>query len=262
MDILKQLSDHARSRVIEKKRNIPEEEMKNLALQITLPKKDSFRTALEHTGMSFICECKKASPSKGIIDSEFAYREIAEDYVAAGADAISCLTEPRYFLGDDRYLKEISVLPVPVLRKDFIVDPYMIYEARTLGASAVLLIVAILQREELQEYLEVAHSIGLHALVEVHDEEEAAAAVSCGAEIIGVNNRNLRDFSVDINNSIRLRDRIPGNILMVAESGIRSREDIIRMENAGISGVLIGETLMKAKDRKKMLKELKGEMTI
>ena len=153
-------------------------------------------------------------------------------------------------------------MPVPVLRKDFIVDPYMIYEARTLGASAVLLIVAILQREELQEYLEVAHSIGLHALVEVHDEEEASAAVSCGAEIIGVNNRNLRDFSVDINNSIRLRDRIPGNILMVAESGIRSREDIIRMENAGISGVLIGETLMKAKDRKKMLKELKGEMTV
>ena len=263
MDILKQLSDYARVRVAEKKQTVSADEMKQRALDTPMPEKASFREVLERPGMSFICECKKASPSKGLIDPEFPYRRIAEEYVSAGADAISCLTEPKYFLGSDRYLQEIAAdVPVPVLRKDFIVDPYMIYEARTLGASAVLLIAAILTREELAEYLALTHSLGMDALTEVHDAEEAGIAVSCGAGIIGVNNRNLRDFSVDINNSIRLRSQIPETSLMVAESGIRTREDIIRMEQAGISGVLIGETLMKAKDKQHMLKELKGEKTV
>ncbi len=260
MDILKQLSDYARIRTENRKKEVSMEEMKQLALDTPLPAKPSLEEILRKPGMRFICECKKASPSKGLIDPEFPYLEIAREYESAGADAISCLTEPKWFLGKDAYLKEIAeTVSLPVLRKDFTVDPYMIYEARALGASAVLLIKAILSDAELAEYLELTRSIGLSALVEAHDETEVDAAVNAGASIIGVNNRNLRDFTVDIRNSIRLRNRVPESILMVAESGIRTREDIIRMEQAGISGVLIGETLMKAKDKRNMLKELKGE---
>ena len=260
MDILKQLSDHARIRMENRKKEVSMEEMKRIALDTPLPKKPSLEEVLRKPGMRFICECKKASPSKGLIDPEFPYLEIALEYESAGADAVSCLTEPKWFLGQDAYLKEIAAaVSLPVLRKDFTVDPYMIYEARALGASAVLLIKAILSDAELAEYLAITRSIGLSALVEAHDEAEVDAAVNAGASIIGVNNRNLRDFTVDIGNSIRLRNRVPESILMVAESGIRTREDIIRMEQAGISGILIGETLMKAKDKKNMLKELKGE---
>ena len=260
MDILKQLSDHARIRTENRKKEVSMEEMKRIALDTPLPKKPSLEEVLRKPGMRFICECKKASPSKGLIDPEFPYLEIALEYESAGADAVSCLTEPKWFLGQDAYLKEIAAaVSLPVLRKDFTVDPYMIYEARALGASAVLLIKAILSDAELAEYLAITRSIGLSALVEAHDEDEVDAAVKAGASIIGVNNRNLRDFTVDIANSIRLRNRVPESILMVAESGIRTREDIIRMEQAGISGVLIGETLMKATDKRNMLKELKGE---
>ena len=260
MDILEQLCGSARMRVEKKKAEVSEEQIQTLAFNTPLPDKKSFREALSHPGMSFICECKKASPSKGLIDPDFPYLQIAKDYEAAGADVISCLTEPTRFLGSDQYLKEIaSAVDLPVLRKDFIVDRYMLYEARVLGASAVLLIAAALSEDMLAEFLQITRSLGLDALVEAHDAQEVETAVRCGAQIIGVNNRNLRDFSVDINNSIRLRRHVPEHILMVAESGIRTRSDILQMEQAGISGVLIGETLMKAADKKQLLSELKGE---
>ena len=260
MDILEQLSAHARKRVEQKKAQIPEEEMRRMAETCRNQKIPSFHDALAKPQMSFICECKKASPSKGLIAPEFPYLEIARSYQEAGADAISCLTEPKWFLGSDTYLKEIAeAVSIPVLRKDFTVDPYMIYEAKVLGASAVLLIVSILSEKQLREYLMLTEELGLSALTETHDEGEVKLAQDCGAKIIGVNNRCLRDFKVDPANSIRLRSLINEDVLMVAESGIKTREDILMLEQNGIHGVLIGETLMKAEDRQKKLRELKGE---
>lgn len=260
MDILEQLSAHARKRVEQKKTQIPEEEMRRMAEACRNQKIPSFHDALAKPQMSFICECKKASPSKGLIAPEFPYLQIAGSYQDAGADAISCLTEPKWFLGSDTYLKEIAeAVNIPVLRKDFTVDPYMIYEAKVLGASAVLLIVSILSEKELKEYLRITEELGLSALTETHDEAEVKLAQDCGAKIIGVNNRCLRDFKVDPSNSIRLRSLINDDVLMVAESGIKTREDVLVLQQNGIHGVLIGETLMKAEDRKKKLRELKGE---
>ena len=260
MDILEQLSAHARKRVEQKKTQIPEEEMRRMAEACRNQKIPSFHDALAKPQMSYICECKKASPSKGLIAPEFPYLEIARSYQDAGADAISCLTEPKWFLGSDTYLKEIAeAVNIPVLRKDFTVDPYMIYEAKVLGASAVLLIVSILSEKELKEYLRITEELGLSALTETHDEAEVKLAQDCGAKIIGVNNRCLRDFKVDPSNSIRLRSLINDDVLMVAESGIKTREDVLVLQQNGIHGVLIGETLMKAEDRKKKLRELKGE---
>ena len=260
MDILEQLSAYARHRVEQKKKLVPYEEMRFMAEACADKPVPTFYDALAKPGMSFICECKKASPSKGLISPEFPYLEIARSYEDAGADAISCLTEPKWFLGSDTYLKEIAeTVRIPVLRKDFTVDPYMIYEAKLLGASAVLLIAAILSEQELREYLKITEELGLSALTEAHDEEEVKVAQDCGARIIGVNNRCLHDFTVDPYNSIRLRSLSGEDVLMVAESGIKTREDIIVLEQNGIHGVLIGETLMKAEDKKKKLRELKGE---
>jgi indole-3-glycerol phosphate synthase len=209
--------------------------------------------------MSFICEVKKASPSKGVIDPDFDYLSIASDYEAAGASCISVLTEPSRFLGDIRYLKEIaSSVSVPVLRKDFIVDGYMVYEARAAGASAVLLICSILTEQELTDLILLADSLGLSALVEAHDESEVGKAVSCGARIIGVNNRNLRDFSVDPLNCLRLRPLVPEDVLFVAESGISSRADVEALEEGGVDAVLIGESLMRSEDKGSKLDELRG----
>ena len=219
----------------------------------------SFEENLRQPGISFICEVKKASPSKGIIAEDFDYLSIAREYEAAGADAMSVLTEPDYFLGNISYLKEISqTVKTPLLRKDFTIDEYMIYEAKAAGASLVLLICALLPEATIRRYIEICDSLGLSALVEAHDEEEIAAAVSAGARIIGVNNRNLKDFTVDIHNGIRLRERVPENILFVAESGIRTREDIIELEKGRVNGVLIGETLMRSSDKKAMLDKLRG----
>ena len=213
-----------------------------------------FEQTLKKPGMSFICEVKKASPSKGIIAEDFPYLEIAKEYEAAGASAISCLTEPEYFKGDKRYLKKIAeTVSIPVLRKDFTVDPYMIYEAKVLGATAVLLICALLPEETLKEYLETAHSLGLSALVEAHDEAEVAQAMRAGARIIGVNNRNLKDFTVDIHNSERL---VPENIVFVSESGIKTPEDVGRLYQNKTDAVLIGETLMRSSNKKAELEKL------
>lgn len=216
--------------------------------------------ALAREGMSFICEVKKASPSKGIIAEEFPYLEIAREYESAGAAAISCLTEPYYFLGKDRYLKEITdTVSIPVLRKDFTVDEYMIYQAKNLGASAVLLICAILDDGELKAYRQLAEELGMSALVEAHTEEEIRRAVKAGARILGVNNRNLKNFEVDIQQSRRLREMVPESILFVSESGIRTPEDVAALLQNGTDGVLIGETLMRAKDKKEMLRKLRGK---
>lgn len=219
-----------------------------------------FEKALQSKNMTFICEVKKASPSKGIIDEAFPYVEIAREYEEAGASAISVLTEPDWFLGSDEYLKEIrKSVKLPILRKDFTVDPYQIYEAKLIGADAILLICAILDQAKLKAYLKIAHELGLSALVEAHTDVEVQSALAADARIIGVNNRNLKNFEVDINNSITLRKLVPENILFVSESGIKTKEDIARLRENKVNGVLIGETFMKSKDKKKQLADLKGE---
>lgn len=258
MNILDQLADYARQRVEEAKRQTPLAEIKQQAL--AMPKGDfRFEKALAMPGLSFICECKKASPSKGLIAADFPYLQIAKEYEAAGADAISVLTEPKWFLGSDRYLKEIaSAVSTPCLRKDFTVDDYMIYEAKLLGASAVLLLCAILDDAQLREYLALCDGLGLSALVEAHDEAEVDRALNAGARILGVNNRDLKNFTVDTENSRRLRARIPEDVLFVSESGVRTAEDVARLAAIGADAVLIGETLMRAPDKTAKLRELKG----
>lgn len=256
--ILDKLAESSRRRVEERKRTRSLEELRREAEARNAQTGFPFETALGRQGLSFICEVKKASPSKGVIAKEFPYLQIASEYEAAGADAVSCLTEPEYFLGSDRYLEEIAgKISLPVLRKDFTVDPYMIYEAKILGASAVLLICAILDREEVREGIRIADSLGLSALVEAHDEAEVEKALDAGARIVGVNNRDLRTFQVDLDNSRRLRAMVPPDILFVSESGIRTPEDIRRLRENGTDAVLIGETFMRSPDKKKMLCELR-----
>lgn len=257
--ILNEIADFTRERY---EKVIAEKSLEQVKAEaLALPKGDfAFEKALKREGLSFICEIKKASPSKGLISPDFPYLEIAKEYEAAGADCISCLTEPHWFLGSDEYLKEItSAVSIPVLRKDFTVCEYQIYEAKLLGASAVLLICALLDTQTIKEYIEICDSLGLSALVEAHDEEEIRSALSAGARIIGVNNRNLHDFTVDVNNSTRYRNMIPQSIAFVSESGITCRDDIEVLIKNKTNAVLIGETLMRAKDRAAALKELKGE---
>lgn len=238
---------------------IPFEKVKKQALSLNCDTNFPFEQALKKDGMSFICEVKKASPSKGIIAEDFPYVEIAKDYERSGASAISVLTEPQWFKGENAYLEEISKsVSIPLLRKDFTVCEYQIYEAKLIGSSAVLLICSLLDTETIREWIKLCDKLGLSALVEAHTEEEVKSAVSAGARIIGVNNRNLRDFTVDITNSIRLRNLVPSEILFIAESGIKTRADVAELENAGVNGVLIGETLMRSKNKKAMLDELKG----
>ena len=257
MNILDQLAAHAMERTAEAKKIIPAEEMR--ARAFALPNGDfSFECALRTPDLSFICECKKASPSKGLIAPDFPYLAIAREYEAAGADCISVLTEPKWFLGSDEYLKEIaSQVNIPCLRKDFTVDEYMIYEAKVLGASAVLLICSILTEEQIRQYIGLCDELGLSALVEAHDEKEVASAVAAGAQIIGGNNRNLRDFSVNLDNAARLRDRVPPGVLYVAESGVRRPADVAAVRAMGADGVLIGEALMRAKDKSAMLNQFR-----
>lgn len=260
-DILEELAGYARERVARKQEALPVESLRAEAERMAVGSRSfPFEKALEKRGMTYICECKKASPSKGVIAQDFPYLQIAKDYEAAGADCISVLTEPKWFLGDDRYLQEIAAeVSLPCLRKDFTVAPYMIYEAKVLGASAVLLICAILDTEEIRDDLALCDALGLSAVVEAHDEKEIRSALRAGARIIGVNNRNLRDFSVDIGNSMRLRDLVPQEVLFIAESGIHTHEDVAVLENAGVNGVLVGEQLMRAADRRRALRTLRGE---
>lgn len=258
MTILDELAAGARKRVAAAKEKVSPDEIKSRAY--ALPKGNfAFEKALSAPGISFICECKKASPSKGIIAEQFPYLEIAKEYETAGADCISVLTEPERFLGNDSYLKEIAgAVSIPCLRKDFTVDEYMIYEAKLLGAEAVLLICAILPPEKIRDYIRLCDSLGMSALVEAHTKEEITAAVTAGARIIGVNNRNLKSFTVDTSNSRKLRELVPEGILFVSESGIRSAADVQALRDIGAHAVLIGETLMCAEDKKAKLAELRG----
>lgn len=258
MTILEKLAEHAFERVETAKQKISSDEMKERALSLKTGDFE-FEKALAKDGMSFICECKKASPSKGIIAEDFPYLKIAEEYEKAGADCISVLTEPEWFLGSDGYLKEIAEnVSVPCIRKDFTVDEYMIYEAKVLGAKAVLLICSILTGEQVKKYIGICDRLGISALVEAHDENEIKTAVNAGSRIIGVNNRNLSDFTVDTGNSRRMRELVPKDIIFVSESGVRTSDDIKLLREAGADAVLIGETLMRADDKTAKLAELRG----
>ena len=258
MTILDELAEYAKLRVENHKKKISLDEIKKSAL--SLPKGDfSFEKALRTDDIAFICECKKASPSKGVIAENFPYLQIAKDYETAGADCISVLTEPKWFLGSDEYLKEIAnAVSIPCLRKDFTVDEYMIYQAKLFGASAVLLICSILDKSQIKEYISICDMLGLSALVEVHDETEIQMALRSGARIIGVNNRNLKDFTVDTNNSRKLRELVPKDVIFVSESGVKTADDVQKLRNIGANAVLVGETLMKAENKRNMLLKLKG----
>lgn len=258
--ILDTIAASAKERVAAAKEALPLAEQIARARESDCNTGFPFEQALAKKWMSFICEVKKASPSKGLIAPEFPYVQIAKEYEAAGADAISVLTESAYFQGKNEYLTKIrQTVQIPLLRKDFTVDEYMIYEAKNIGADAVLLICAILSPMQLSEYAGIARELGLSALVEAHDEREVKMALAADARIVGVNNRNLKDFTVDINNSVRLREMVPENILFVSESGMKTRQDIERLEQNGTNAVLIGETLMRSADKKAALQELRGQ---
>jgi len=258
MTILEQLAEHTKERY---EKRIGEKPLSLVKAQALAAQKGTFafEKALSKNRLAFICEVKKASPSKGLISAEFPYLAIARQYEAAGADCISCLTEPKWFLGSDEYLQEIAkTVQIPVLRKDFTVCDYQIYEAKLLGAGAVLLICALLSMQELEEYIDICDALGMSALVEAHNEKEIETAVRAGARVIGVNNRNLRDFSVDTSNAARLRALVPPGILFVSESGVKTRRDIEKIEKSGANAVLIGETLMKSAKIGEKLRELRG----
>lgn len=256
--ILDTIAAYARERVAADSEEICLEVMRELALQGGAARGADFESALKRPGMSFICEVKKASPSKGVIAQHFPYLDIARDYEAAGADCISCLTEPKWFLGSDQIFREIrQTVSTPMLRKDFTVDEYQIYQAKVMGANAVLLICALLDTKTIGRYLELCGQLGLAALVEAHDEPEIASAVSAGARIIGVNNRNLKDFSVDFSNAARLRDQIPPDVVYVAESGVTGPGDVAALKKIGADAALIGEALMRAPDKGALLAALR-----
>ena len=258
MTILDEIAEATRLRVANNKKIKSTEEIRKEAFAMAKGNFE-FEKVLKKDGLSFICECKKASPSKGIITEDFPYLKIAKEYEEAGADCISVLTEPKWFLGRDEYLREIAnEVSIPCLRKDFTIDEYMIYEAKLLGASAVLLIVSILDDAQLKEYLDLSHDLGLSAIVETHDADEIKTALDAGAEIIGVNNRNLADFTVDIENSIRLRSLVGDDVVFISESGIKTKEDVTRLKENNVDAVLIGETLMRSEDKKSMIFELKN----
>ena len=258
MTILEKIAERTKLRVARCKEKFSLDELKLQAL--SMPRGNfSFEAALKNSGLSFICECKKASPSKGLIAENFPYVKIARAYESAGADAISVLTEPEFFLGDDKFLAEIAAqVSIPCLRKDFVVDEYMIWQAKILGASAVLLICSILDDAQLKNFLATCDELGLSALVEAHDEIEIRRALNCGARIIGVNNRNLKDFSVDMNNAKKLRAMVPREKIFVSESGVKSADDVKKIRELGADAVLIGEVLMRATDKKSKLDELRG----
>ncbi|MBQ9346822.1 MAG: indole-3-glycerol phosphate synthase TrpC [Oscillibacter sp.] len=259
MSILEELAAHARERVLADAEENSLDVLRELACQGGAADGAAFQAALEKPGLSFLCEVKRASPSKGLIAKSFPYTQIAWEYEAAGADAVSCLTEPKWFLGSDSIFREIRrEISLPMLRKDFTVDEYQIYQAKVMGANAVLLICALLDTKTLARYLDLCRSLGLAALTEAHDEGEIASAVSAGAEIIGVNNRNLKDFTVDFSNAARLRDRIPPECLYVAESGVRTQEDAAALRRIGADAALVGEALMRSGEKGKFLAAMRA----
>lgn len=257
-DILEQIAENNQKIYLEKKLEVSLSKMMDMAYAVS-GTGFAFENKLKEDGISFICECKKASPSKGVIVQDFPYLDIAKDYEKAGVSCISVLTEPKWFMGSLDYLDEIaSEVSIPVLRKDFTIDEYMIYEARVHKASAVLLICSILDSKTLGKYIRLCDELELTALVEAHDKNECDMALGEGARVIGVNNRNLRDFTVDPANCLRLRDYIADKALFVAESGVKTREDVMELERSGVDAVLIGEAMMRAEDKTAFLNALKG----
>ena len=260
MTILDKLADLSRARAAADQEKVPETVLREQAKALGKGNGEAFLSALKKPGISFICEIKKASPSKGLISPDFPYLKIAADYERAGADCISCLTEPEYFLGSDQIFREVRAqVSLPMLRKDFTVSAYQLDQARMMGANAALLIVSLLDEKTLEAYLERCEELGIAALVETHDGEEISRAVSAGAKIIGVNNRNLKDFSVDFENAARLRDRIPADCIYVAESGVKTPEDVRRLRQIGADAALIGETLMRSADPAETLDQLRRQ---
>lgn len=258
--ILDKIAEKTRRRIEEEKERISAEQMREMALGMATGKGRPLERAFAERELSFICEVKKASPSKGVIAEDFPYLQIAKEYEEAGAAAISVLTEPYFFQGKDAYLTEIAeYVHIPVLRKDFVLEPYQIYQARIIGASAVLLICSLLDEKKLKMFVSIAQRLGLSPLVEAHTEAEIAMALASGTEVIGVNNRDLATFEVDLSTSARLRKLVPDNLFFVSESGIRSGEDIKQLKKDGVNAVLIGETLMRSPDKKAALAELRGE---
>lgn len=257
--ILEDIVESTKERVEKNKKYRSIYELKEKAFQMPIDQSFPFQKALEKEGMSYILEVKRHSPSKGQIVSRFDFKEIAKEYEMIGADAISVVTEPDYFKGDDDFLKEIKkIVKIPVLRKDFVVDEYMVYEAKLLGADAILLITGILDEITLMRCINLAHNLGMSALVEAHSSLQIKKALRVGAKIIGVNNRDLRDFSVDIHNTVALRQLVSDDVIFVSESGIRTRKDIELLENNHVQGVLIGETMMKSQQKRHTLEVLKG----
>ena len=236
------------------------ETLKQEVLSLPSSKDFFFENSLKSKAFSFICEIKKASPSKGVIVEDFPYTDIAQEYEKAGASAISVLTEPHFFKGNDLFLKEVAdTVNIPVLRKDFIIDEYQIYQAKLIGADAILLICAILDETTLNKFLNLAKSLKLSCLVETHNEQEIEKALNSRANIIGINNRDLKTFTVDINTSLKLRKLIPDNKILISESGIKTAQDIKMLKNAGFNGALIGESMMRSKNKQQFLLSLKGE---
>ncbi len=257
--ILDKIIEATKIRVAQEKQVESPESVKAAALALPADTGFPFEAALRQQDFNFICEVKKASPSKGIIAEHFPYLEIAKEYEVAGAAAISVLTEPDFFKGDKKYLQEIaSTVKIPVLRKDFIIDEYQIYQAKVWGASAILLICACLDVPTLTKFRELADSLGLSSLVEAHDEHEVQMAIDCGARIIGVNNRNLKDFTVDVQNSVRLRNLVQDDVIFVSESGLETPEDIQVLRDNNIGVALMGETFMRSPNKVEKLAYLYG----
>ena len=255
MNILDKITEKTKTRTEKLNINDLKEKVQNL------PRKDFiFKNALSGNKIKIISEIKKASPSKGLICQDFDPIKIAKEYNEAKTDCISILTEPYFFLGNNAYIKDVKkVTDIPILRKDFIIDEKQIYESKIIGADCILLICAILDEKKLKEFLNLAHKLCLSALVEAHNEDEIKTALNCNAEIIGVNNRNLKTFEVDFNNTFKLRKLVPDDIIFVSESGIKTREDIIKLEENNVNAVLIGETFMKSKNKIEEIKKLRGE---
>jgi indole-3-glycerol phosphate synthase len=257
--ILDRIIESTIRRVASEKTVDPPSAVREKAFASVLDTGFPFERALRKERISFICEVKKASPSKGMISEDFQYLDIAHEYECAGADAVSVLTEPEFFRGDNRFLTEISsAVRIPTLRKDFVVDIYQVHQARILGASAVLLICSVLDDARLTECIDAAHALGMSALVEAHDETEVARALKAGARIVGVNNRDLKTFDVDLNVSRKLRGLVPDEIIFVSESGISTRNDIEFLEDCRVDAVLVGEALMRSADKKRHLETLRG----
>lgn len=258
--ILDEIVKKTKERVTRNKENISIEDMKALAYQKPITYNYPFLQALKQDSLSYIMEIKKASPSKAVIAEEFHYIEIAKEYERIGASAISVLTEPDFFQGHIQFLKDIRKhVKIPILRKDFIIDEYMIYEAKAAGADAILLICSLLDDEQLKSFLDLTHDLGMSALVEAHNALEVQRALAVNAAIIGVNNRDLRDFSVDFYNSIELRKSVPDDVIFVSESGINSHEHIQILTKHHINAVLIGETLMRSSNKQETFDHLRGK---